>query len=89
MEIKKGQKNFYVGDKKNPIAEITYYLSDDGNIVIDHTEVADELRGKGIAGKLVAAVVEQAKAEGKKIKPICSYAKNKMEKTPEYQDVLV
>ena len=61
----------------------------DGKTVwtIDHTLVDDEFGGQGIAGKLVAAVVAEAKARGALIKPVCSYAVRQFEKKPEYQEI--
>ncbi|MUK88394.1 GNAT family N-acetyltransferase [Ornithinibacillus sp. L9] len=87
--IQKGTNKFFVGEnEQEPLAEITFRTEDASVISVDHTYVSDELRGQGMAGKLVAEVVSYARAEGKKIKPECSYAKNKLEKTSEYQDVL-
>ncbi|MFB4168563.1 GNAT family N-acetyltransferase [Virgibacillus sp. JSM 102003] len=87
--INKGGNKFFVGeDEQNPLGEITFEPSGDNVLIIDHTYVADELRGQGMAGKLVDRVVRYAREEGKKIKPTCSYAKDKLEKTPEYHDVL-
>lgn len=87
--IKKGNNKFYVGeDEQSAIAEITFKPSEGNEIIVDHTYVSDELRGEGMAGKLVEKVVNYAREEGKKINPTCSYAKQKMEKTKEYHDVL-
>mgnify|MGYP001180855428 FL=1 len=87
--IKKGENKFFVGDnEQSPLAEITYKEKDENNLIVDHTYVSEELRGQGMAGKLVEKMVAYAKEEGKKIIPECSYAKNKIEKTPEYRDVL-
>lgn len=55
---------------------------------IDHTYVSDELRGQGIAGMLLELVVLYAREHQKKIKPLCVFAKARMEATREYQDVL-
>ena len=55
---------------------------------ITHTEVDPAYGGQGIAGRLVAAVVEAARAEDMKIVPVCSYAVRQFEKHAEYRDVL-
>ncbi|WP_339229208.1 GNAT family N-acetyltransferase [Oceanobacillus sp. FSL K6-2867] len=87
--INKGENKFYVGDNiKEPLAEITFIQIGDTKIVIDHTYVSDELRGQGIAGELVEQVVLFAREKNRKITPLCPYAKNKIEKTPEFRDVL-
>lgn len=88
-DIKKGDHKFYIGDdEQNPTAEITFKETGGNELNVDHTYVSEELRGEGIAGKLVEQMVSYAREEGKKINPTCSYAKEKIEKTPEYHDVL-
>lgn len=70
------------------IAEVTFQPIDEGrNYVIDHTYVDPILRGQGIAGKLVKAVVDQAREEGKKIEPLCSFARHEFETKPEYAEM--
>ena len=39
---------------------MTYTWAEDDKLIIDHTEVRDSLRGKGVGHKLVAASVEFA-----------------------------
>ncbi|GAB3042869.1 GNAT family N-acetyltransferase [Virgibacillus ainsalahensis] len=88
--INKGENKFYVGDDiKDPLAEITFVQNGGGKLIIDHTYVSDELRGQGIAGKLVEKVVVHAREKDRKVLPLCPYAKSKMEKTPEFHDVLI
>ncbi|WP_225046562.1 GNAT family N-acetyltransferase [Lacticaseibacillus kribbianus] len=80
---------FMTDDAGKLIAEVTYPDIDDGRaFVIDHTFVDPSLRGQGIAAKLVRAVVDEARASGKTIEPLCTYARHAFDVTPEYQDVL-
>ena len=55
---------------------------------ITHTVVKQEFGGRGIAKRLVLAVIEEARKQNKKINPICSYAKKMMESSDEYKDIL-
>ena len=55
---------------------------------ITHTVVKQEFGGRGIAKRLVLAIIEEARKNNKKINPICSYAKKMMESSDEYKDVL-
>lgn len=90
ITIEQGENKFFVGeDEETPLAEITYRLSENKQLVVEHTYVSDELRGEGIAGKLVDKVVNYARGNDLKVRSECSYAKDKLEKTPEYQDVFV
>jgi predicted GNAT family acetyltransferase len=69
-------------------AEMTYSRLGKHTIIIDHTGVPKELGGRGIGQALVRRAVEDARAEGRKIIPLCPYAKAQIERHPEWQDVL-
>lgn len=55
------------------IGEMTYDLRPGGPMEIDHTWVTPAWRGGGVAQGLVDAGVAFARANGLKIRPICSY----------------
>lgn len=57
-------------------------------MVINHTQVFDGYEGQGIARQMVMAAVDFARKEGRKIMPVCSYAKAVMTRTDEYEDIL-
>lgn len=63
------------------------YALEGGVMSIDHTIVPEAIGGRGIAGKLVQAAVEHARAKGLKIAPRCSYAAAWMERHPQYADL--
>lgn len=48
-----------------------------------------ELRGRGLAGALMKAVVEDARAQGVQLKAVCPYAVAYAKRYPETQDVLI
>jgi predicted GNAT family acetyltransferase len=50
----------------------------------EHTVVPPELRGLGIAGHLVDALIADAKAQGFRIRPVCSYVAAAFDKHPEW-----
>lgn len=87
--FKQGNNMFYLEKDGDVIAKITYVPLDEQRINVNHTFVSDELRGQGIAGKLVDRIVAFARDEGKKIVPTCSYVKLRMERNERYHDVLV
>jgi predicted GNAT family acetyltransferase len=58
-----------------------------GARVADHTIVPPEIGGRGIAGKLVDALIADARAEGFKIVPECSYVAAAFGKHPEWADL--
>ncbi|WCR12264.1 N-acetyltransferase [Paracoccus stylophorae] len=69
-------------------AEMTYSRAGDTTIIIDHTHVPDALRGRGVGQALVRRGVEDARAQGRKIVPLCPFAKAQIDRHPEWQDVL-
>lgn len=69
-------------------AEMTYSRAGPKMIIIDHTGVPDALNGLGLGAMLVRRGVEDARKEGRKIIPLCPFAKAYIAKHPELQDVL-
>lgn len=68
-------------------AELTYRLHG-GAMTIDHTYTPPAARGSGVAARLIKRAVEDARAEGLKIRPVCSYAAAQFERHPEWSDLL-
>ncbi|KRA20485.1 GNAT family N-acetyltransferase [Lysobacter sp. Root604] len=61
---------------------------DGHHLVITHTWVPEVIGGRGIAGGLVRAAFEHARATGLKVRPACSYAAAWIERHPEFSDLL-
>jgi len=51
-----------------------------GVIVVSTTFVPEALRGRGIAGRLTAKLVEFAQENGYKIYPLCSYTQKYLQR---------
>jgi predicted GNAT family acetyltransferase len=68
-------------DDKLAVAE--YRLENDW-LVLTHTFVPPEARGRGLAEKVVGAAMEYAKAENLKVVPQCSYVGVFLQRHPEY-----
>jgi len=64
------------------------YLLRGGVMVMTHTGVPYEQRGRGIAAALVEAALAHARAHGLKVEPACSYVDQYMRRHPETQDLL-
>ena len=69
-------------------AEMTFTKAGEHQLIIDHTGVPDAFRGQGIGAKLVARAVEDARAAGKTIIPLCPFAAAQFRRHPEWGDVL-
>ena len=78
----------YVARIDGAEAELTFAKSGDGPIVIDHTGVPVALRGQGVAAALVERAVEDARAAGDRVLPLCSYAAAQFRRHADWADVL-
>ncbi len=81
---------FFVQGDDGVLAEMTYHISQThpDKMVIEHTEVNDQLKGKGVGLQLVHHAVDYARAHHLKILPLCPFAGAIIQKKPEFQDVL-
>ncbi|MAI90022.1 GNAT family N-acetyltransferase [Ponticaulis sp.] len=68
-------------------AEMTFSNAGTGKIIIDHTGVPKELGGRGIGTQLLAHVVDNVRAKGLKVIPLCPFVKAQLEKHTEWQDI--
>ena len=81
--------SFYVEEAGAVLAEMTWSMTGTDLMIIDHTEVSDELRGKNVGYQLVHTAVEYARANHIKIIPLCPFAKSVFDKkAAEFADVL-
>ena len=86
---KSGSKGiFYVEYEGDVAAEMVYTMPAENKMIIEHTEVGDELRGQNIGFEMVHAGVEYARHHGLKIIPLCPFAKAVIDKKPDWQDVV-
>ncbi len=79
---------YFVRSPSGDEAEMTFTRIGEQQIIIDHTEVPDAFRGQGIGLRLVTRAVEEARAAGKKIIPLCPFANAQFRRHPEWADVL-
>jgi hypothetical protein len=68
-------------------AECVYRL-DGMRMDIVHTEVPWRSEGRGIAGALVQAALDHARAQGWRVRPLCSYVAAYMRRHPHTRDLL-
>ncbi len=71
------------------LAEITFPETETGVWDVDHTFVSPRLRGQGVADRLVRAVLELARAEGKRLVASCPYVRVWCKRHPETADIWV
>ena len=70
------------------LAEMTYSRGGPDLVIIDHTEVHEQLQGLGIARKLLDATVAWARSTHTRLMATCTYAAAQFEKDASLRDVL-
>jgi len=83
-----GSKGRYVTVVDGHEAEMTYSRVNLHHIIVDHTEVPDALRGKGVGVALAEHVIAEARRKRFKITPLCPFLAAQFRKHPEWDDVL-
>jgi predicted GNAT family acetyltransferase len=69
-------------------AEMTFRKIDASTIAIDHTYTPPAFRGRDIAFRLIERGIADARREGIRIRPECSYAVVQFRRHPEWADLL-
>ena len=64
------------------------YARQGATLVIAHVEAPLVLRGTGAAGQLMTGIMESARAEGLKVRPLCGYAAAWIRRHKQYHDLL-
>ncbi len=91
MDVKKEQTETghrFVITTEAGEAELTLALVKDGVFNANHTFTPTALRGQGVAGKLYAAMVADAKQAGYKIIPGCPYIEVKFKRRPQDREAV-
>jgi len=69
-------------------AEMTFRKLGSDTIAIDHTYTPPEFRGRNIAAMLMERSIADARRDGVKIRPLCSYAVVQFRRHKEWADLL-
>jgi len=88
LEDRGSKGRYFLRGQDGAEAEMTFTKIGEHQIIIDHTEVPDAFRGQGAGLRLVTRAVEDARAAGKKIIPLCPFANAQFRRHPEWADVL-
>lgn len=70
------------------ISVIDYKTDDNGDLVITHTGVPHKLEGRGIAAAITQYMLEYAKSNSLKVRPLCPYTSAYIRKHPEYEELI-
>ena len=82
-----GRGAFVIEQDGTRIAEMEIAIRD-GNLTVYHTEVAEKLKGQGVATKLLSTMVAYAREKKLKVIPLCPYVLAQFKRHPDqYNDI--
>lgn len=64
------------------------YIQGDGVRDFHHTVINPEYQGQGLSKPLIKAALDETRAAGYKVRPLCSAVAGFIEKNPEYLDLV-
>jgi predicted GNAT family acetyltransferase len=82
-----GSERFVIRADGADVGEITY-TERHGRRILVHTGVDEAFEGQGIAGRAAAALLDEMRARGELIVPLCPYLHRYIERHPEYDDLV-
>lgn len=89
VEYEDGPKKArYVYRAEGAEAEMVLSKVGETRVIIEHTEVPDAMRGMGVGQAMVLRAVEDARATGRRILPLCPFAAAQFRRHPDWEDVL-
>ena len=88
MDFKENSEKIWLENEEGKVVAYVEFPEVNGVANVIHTVVDKSLRGQGIAGKLLTALVEKMEKEGRKLELTCCYAIDWFEKNKGHENVL-
>jgi predicted GNAT family acetyltransferase len=70
------------------VAGFIQYVARPGKIILVHTEIDDAFEGRGLGSQLAAATLDDIRAQGLRVVPLCPFVASYIERHPEYDDLV-
>ena len=86
-EVADSKGRYVIDHPGGGTSELTYSILSAATVIADHTEVAEAYSGTGVGLALLQALLDDAKAEGFKIIPLCPFVNVQRRKHPDWADL--
>jgi predicted GNAT family acetyltransferase len=70
-------------------AGLIRYRTEPGVVVLVHTEIFPAAEGRGLGSRLVAGALDDIRARGLRVVPLCPFAAAYVRRHPEYAELVV
>jgi predicted GNAT family acetyltransferase len=78
----------YEGRVAGELVGVVDYRLQGSTVVVTHTGTEPRWRGQGIAGRLTRFVLDDIRAQGRRVQPGCPYTADYLDRHPDDQDLL-
>ena len=82
------EERFEARTPDGEVAGFAAYVRQPGQVVFTHTEVDDAYAGHGIGSTLARGALDQVRASGQKVVPLCPFVRAFVQLHEEYQDLV-
>ncbi|WP_435738154.1 GNAT family N-acetyltransferase [Cellulosimicrobium sp. PMB13] len=69
------------------VAGFAEYVREPGRVVFTHTEVDPAFEGRGVGSALAAGALDQVRASGERVVPLCPFIKAYIARHPDDQEL--
>lgn len=83
-----GGRHRYEAHLDRDLAGFVTYRERPGVVVLVHTEVDPAFEGHGVGGRLVAGALDDIRARGLLVEPVCPFVVRYLGQHPEYGDLV-
>lgn len=83
------ERSRYEARAGDQVAGFAEYTLDGDRIIFTHTEVDDAFEGQGVGGSLARGALDDARARGLKVVPLCPFIKGWIRRHRDYADLIV
>jgi|HubBroStandDraft_6_1064221.scaffolds.fasta_scaffold2427221_1 predicted GNAT family acetyltransferase len=82
-------RNRYEAYVQDSLAGFVTYRTRPGVVTLVHTEVDRAFEGHGVGGRLAAGALEDARARGVQVEPLCPFIVTYLRRHPEFADLVL
>jgi uncharacterized protein len=86
--LDKPERNRFEARLEGELVGLIDYIPLPGKIIATHTEVAERYKGQGFGARLVQGMIDQLRADGRLLQPLCPYVAAYLRRHPDEADVV-
>ncbi|MCW2585224.1 MAG: GCN5-related N-acetyltransferase [Frankiales bacterium] len=86
-EVRRREQDYAITVDDRHAGRALFQLRDDA-VVLTHTEVDPAFEGQGVGSALAKGALDDVRAQGKRVVPLCPFIARYIENHPEYADLV-